>query len=106
MLDTIPTLILALILGRRPPPIPVELCDIRRHYGAHVTIRKAWVKSTTYSNPLLPDHAYAVLYEDVGTSRCSVLILARGVRSGRFIRITGNVSNGTLINVTIITLSR
>lgn len=102
MLDTI----ISLILGKGPPPIPVELCDIRRHNGAYVTIKRAWVKSTTYSNPLLPDHAYAVLYEDVGTSRCSVLILARGVRSGRFIRITGNVSNGTLINTTTITLSR
>lgn len=102
MLDTM----LALILGKRPPPIPINLCDIRRHNGAYVTIRRAWVKSTTYSNRLLPNHAYAFLYEDVGTSRCSVLILARGVRSGRFIQITGNVSNGTLINVTIITLSR
>ena len=95
---------LALILGRRPPPIPVELCDIKRHNGAHVTIRKAWVKSTTYSNPLLPDHAYALLYEGAGTSRCSILILARGVRSGRFIEVTGNVSNGTLNNVTFKTL--
>ena len=102
MLDTL----LALILGRRPPPIPVELCDIKHHNGAHVTIRKAWVKSTTYSNPLLPDHAYALLYEGAGTSRCSILILARGVRSGRFIEVTGNVSNGTLINTTTITLSR
>lgn len=102
MLDTM----LALILGKRPPPIPVNLCDIRRHNGARVTIRRAWVKSTTYSNRLLPNHAYALLYEDVGTSRCSVLILARGVRSGRFIQVTGNVSNGTLINVTIITLNR
>lgn len=101
MLDTM----LALILGKRPPPIPVNLCDIRRHNGSLVTTR-AWVKSTTYSNRLLPNHAYALLYEDVGTSRCSVLILARGVRRGRSIQITGNVSNGTLINVTIITLSR
>ena len=100
MLDTI----LSLILGNRPPPIPVELCDIKRHNGAHVTIRKAWVKSTTYSNPLLPDHAYALLYEGAGTSRCSILILARGVRSGRFIEVTGNVSNGTLNNVTFKTL--
>lgn len=100
MLDTL----LALILGRRPPPIPVELCDIKHHNGAHVTIRKAWVKSTTYSNPLLPDHAYALLYEGAGTSRCSILILARGVRSGRFIEVTGNVSNGTLNNVTFKTL--
>ena len=100
MLDTL----LALILGRRPPPIPVELCDIKHHNGAHVTIRKAWVKSTTYSNPLLPDHAYALLYEGAGTSRCSVLILARRIRSGRFIEVTGNVSNGTLINVTFKTL--
>ena len=104
MLDTIPTLILALILERRPPPIPVDLCDIRRHNGAYVTIRRAWVKSTTYSNPLLPDHAYALLYEGAGTSRCSVLILARRIRSGRFIEVTGNVSNGTLINVTFKTL--
>ena len=102
MLDTL----LAIILGKRPPPIPVDLCDIRRHNGAYVTIRRALVKSTTYSNPLLPDHAYVLLYEDAGTSRCSILILARGVRSGRFIQVTGNVSNGTLINVTIITLSR
>lgn len=101
MLDTI----LSLILGNRPPPIPVELCDIRRHNGSLVTA-KAWVKSTTYSNPLLPNHAYVLLYEGAGTSRCSILILARGVRSGRFIEVTGNVSNGTLINVTIITLSR
>lgn len=101
MLDTI----LALILGKGPPPIPVGLCDIRRYNGARVTTR-AWVKSTTYSNPLLPNHAYVLLHEDAGTSRCSVLILARGVRSGRFIQVTGNVSNGTLINVTIITLSR
>ena len=100
MLDTL----LALILGRRPPPIPVELCDIKHHNGAHVTIRKAWVKSTTYSNPLLPNHAYVLLYEDAGTSRCEVLIPARGVRSGRFIEVTGNVSNGTLINVTFKTL--
>jgi hypothetical protein len=100
VLDTI----LSLILGNRPPPIPVELCDIKRHNGAHVTIRKAWVKSTTYSNPLLPNRAYAVLYEDVGTSRCSVLILARRIRSGRFIEVTGNVSNGTLNNVTFKTL--
>jgi len=102
VLDTM----LALILGKGPPPISVDLCDIRRHNGSLVTIRRAWVKSTTYSNPLLPNHAYALLYEDVGTSRCSILILARGVRSGRFIQVTGNVSNGTLINVTIITLSR
>lgn len=102
MLDTM----LALILGKRPPPIPVNLCDIRRHNGAYVTIRRAWVKSTTYSNRLLPNHAYALLYEDAGTSRCGVLILARAVRSGRFIQVTGNVSNGTLINVTIITLNR
>lgn len=94
---------LALILGRRPPPIPVELCDIRRHNGSLVTA-KAWVKSITYSNPLLPDHAYALLYEGAGTSRCSVLILARRIRSGRFIEVTGNVSNGTLINVTFKTL--
>jgi hypothetical protein len=100
VLDTL----LALILGRRPPPIPVELCDIKHHNGAHVTIRKAWVKSTTYSNPLLPDHAYALLYEGAGTSRCSVLILARRIRSGRFIEVTGNVSNGTLNNVTFKTL--
>jgi hypothetical protein len=100
VLDTI----LSLILGNRPPPIPVELCDIKRHNGAHVTIRKAWVKSTTYSNPLLPNHAYALLYEDAGTSRCSVLILARRIRSGRFIEVTGNVSNGTLNNVTFKTL--
>ncbi len=100
MLDTL----LALILGRRPPPIPVELCDIKHHNGAHVTIRKAWVKSTTYSNPLLPNHAYVLLYEGAGTSRCSVLILARRIRSGRFIEVTGNVSNGTLINVTFKTL--
>ena len=99
MLDTL----LALILGRRPPPIPVELCDIRRHNGSLVTA-KAWVKSTTYSNPLLPNHAYVLLYEGAGTSRCSILILARGVRSGRFIEVTGNVSNGTLINVTFKTL--
>jgi hypothetical protein len=98
--------ILALILGKGPPPISVDLCDIRRHNGSLVTIRRAWAKSTTYSNLLLPDHAYVLLYEDVGTSRCSVLILARGVRRGRFIQVTGNVSNGTLINVTIITLSR
>ena len=101
MLDTV----LALILGNRPPPIPVGLCDIRRHNGSYVTIEKAWAKSTTYSNPLLPDHAYAVLYEDVGTSRCSVLISVEGVRSLKFIQVTGNVSNGTLINVTIITLN-
>jgi hypothetical protein len=100
VLDTL----LALILGRRPPPIPVELCDIKHHNGAHVTIRKAWVKSTTYSNPLLPNHAYVLLYEGAGTSRCSVLILARRIRSGRFIEVTGNVSNGTLINVTFKTL--
>lgn len=99
MLDTI----LSLILGNRPPPIPVELCDIRRHNGSLVTA-KAWVKSTTYSNPLLPNHAYALLYEDAGTSRCSVLILARRIRSVRFIEVTGNVSNGTLINVTFKTL--
>lgn len=99
MLDTL----LALILGKGPPPIPVGLCDIRRHNGSLVTA-KAWVKSTTYSNPLLPDHAYALLYEDAGTSRCSVLILARRIRSGRFIEVTGNVSNGTLINVTFKTL--
>ena len=100
MLDTI----LSLILGNRPPPIPVELCDIKRHNGAHVTIRKAWVKSITYSNPSLPNHAYVLLYEGAGTSRCSILILARGVRSGRFIEVTGNVSNGTLNNVTFKTL--
>ena len=82
----------------------MELCNIKHHNGAHVTIKKAWVKSTTYSNPLLPDHAYALLYEDAGTSRCSVLILARRIRSGRFIEVTGNVSNGTLINVTFKTL--
>ncbi len=99
MLDTI----ISLILGNRPPPIPVELCDIRRHNGSLVTA-KAWVKSTTYSNPLLPNHAYVLLYEDAGTSRCSVLILARRIRSGRFIEVTGNVSNGTLINVTFKTL--
>ena len=99
MLDTL----LALILGKGPPPIPVGLCDIRRHNGSLVTA-KAWVKSTTYSNPLLPNHAYALLYEDAGTSRCSVLILARRIRSGRFIEVTGNVSNGTLINVTFKTL--
>jgi len=99
VLDTL----LALILGRRPPPIPVELCDIRRYNGAHVTTR-AWVKSTTYSNPTLPNHAYVLLYEDAGTSRCSLLILARRIRSGRFIEVTGNVSNGTLINVTFKTL--
>lgn len=99
MLDTI----ISLILGKGPPPIPVGLCDIRRHNGSLVTA-KAWVKSTTYSNPLLPDHAYALLYEGAGTSRCSILILARGVRSGRFIEVTGNVSNGTLINVTFKTL--
>lgn len=96
-------IILALILGKRPPPIPVDLCDIRRYNGARVTTR-AWVKSTTYSNPLLPNHAYAVLHEDAGTSRCEVLILARGVRSRTRIQITGNVSNGTLINVTFKTL--
>jgi hypothetical protein len=101
VLDTV----LALILGNRPPPIPVGLCDIRRHNGSYVTIEKAWAKSTTYSNPLLPNHAYVLLYEGAGTSRCSILILARGVRSGRFIQVTGNVSNGTLINVTIITLN-
>jgi hypothetical protein len=99
VLDTI----ISLILGNRPPPIPVELCDIRRHNGSLVTA-KAWVKSTTYSNPLLPNHAYVLLYEDAGTSRCSVLILARRIRSGRFIEVTGNVSNGTLINVTFKTL--
>jgi hypothetical protein len=99
VLDTI----ISLILGKGPPPIPVGLCDIRRHNGSLVTA-KAWVKSTTYSNPLLPDHAYALLYEDVGTSRCSVLILARRIRSGRFIEVTGNVSNGTLNNVTFKTL--
>lgn len=99
MLDTI----ISLILGKGPPPIPVGLCDIRRHNGSLVTA-KAWVKSTTYSNPLLPDHAYALLYEDAGTSRCSVLILARRIRSGRFIEVTGNVSNGTLNNVTFKTL--
>jgi hypothetical protein len=99
VLDTI----ISLILGKGPPPIPVGLCDIRRHNGSLVTA-KAWVKSTTYSNPLLPDHAYALLYEDVGTSRCSVLILAKRIRSGRFIEVTGNVSNGTLINVTFKTL--
>ncbi len=99
MLDTI----ISLILGKGPPPIPVGLCDIRRHNGSLVTA-KAWVKSTTYSNPLLPDHAYALLYEGAGTSRCSILILARGVRSGRFIEVTGNVSNGTLNNVTFKTL--
>jgi hypothetical protein len=99
VLDTI----ISLILGKGPPPIPVGLCDIRRHNGSLVTA-KAWVKSTTYSNPLLPDHAYALLYEGAGTSRCSILILARGVRSGRFIEVTGNVSNGTLINVTFKTL--
>ncbi len=99
MLDTI----ISLILGKGPPPIPVGLCDIRRHNGSLVTA-KAWVKSTTYSNPLLPDHAYALLYEDAGTSRCSVLILARRIRSGRFIEVTGKVSNGTLINVTFKTL--
>ena len=99
MLDTI----ISLILGKGPPPIPVGLCDIRRHNGSLVTA-KAWVKSTTYSNPLLPDHAYALLYEDVGTSRCSVLILAKRIRSGRFIEVTGNVSNGTLNNVTFKTL--
>lgn len=99
MLDTL----LALILGKGPPPIPVGLCDIRRHNGSLVTA-KAWVKSTTYSNPLLPNHAYALLYEDAGTSRCSVLILARRIRSGRFIEVTGKVSNGTLINVTFKTL--
>jgi hypothetical protein len=99
VLDTI----LSLILGKGPPPIPVGLCDIRRHNGSLVTA-KAWVKSTTYSNPLLPNHAYALLYEDAGTSRCSVLILARRIRSGRFIEVTGNVSNGTLINVTFKTL--
>ena len=100
MLDTI----LAFILGKRPPPIPEELCDIRRHNGAYVTIKRAWAKSTTYSNPLLPNHAYALLYEDVGTSRCSVLISVEGVRSLKFIQVTGNVSNGTLINVTFKTL--
>jgi hypothetical protein len=100
VLDTL----LALILGRRPPPIPVELCDIRRHNGAYVTIKRAWAKSTTYSNPLLPNHAYALLYEDVGTSRCSVLISVEGVRSLKFIQVTGNVSNGTLNNVTFKTL--
>jgi hypothetical protein len=99
VLDTL----LALILGKGPPPIPVGLCDIRRHNGSLVTA-KAWVKSTTYSNPLLPNHAYALLYEDAGTSRCSVLILARRIRSGRFIEVTGKVSNGTLINVTFKTL--
>jgi hypothetical protein len=99
VLDTI----ISLILGKGPPPIPVGLCDIRRHNGSLVTA-KAWVKSTTYSNPLLPDHAYALLYEDAGTSRCSVLILARRIRSGRFIEVTGNVSNGTLNNVTFKTL--
>jgi hypothetical protein len=99
VLDTI----ISLILGKGPPPIPVGLCDIRRHNGSLVTA-KAWVKSTTYSNPLLPDHAYALLYEGAGTSRCSILILARGVRSGRFIEVTGNVSNGTLNNVTFKTL--
>jgi hypothetical protein len=99
VLDTI----ISLILGKGPPPIPVGLCDIRRHNGSLVTA-KAWVKSTTYSNPLLPDHAYALLYEDAGTSRCSVLILARRIRSGRFIEVTGKVSNGTLINVTFKTL--
>jgi hypothetical protein len=100
VLDTI----LAFILGKGPPPIPVELCDIRRHNGAYVTIKRAWAKSTTYSNPLLPNHAYALLYEDVGTSRCSVLISVEGVRSLKFIQVTGNVSNGTLINVTFKTL--
>jgi hypothetical protein len=99
VLDTI----ISLILGKGPPPIPVGLCDIRRHNGSLVTA-KAWVKSTTYSNPLLPNHAYALLYEDAGTSRCSVLILARRIRSDRFIQVTGNVSNGTLINVTFKTL--
>jgi hypothetical protein len=99
VLDTI----ISLILGKGPPPIPVGLCDIRRHNGSLVTA-KAWVKSTTYSNPLLPNHAYALLYEDAGTSRCSVLILARRIRSGRFIEVTGNVSNGTLNNVTFKTL--
>jgi hypothetical protein len=99
VLDTI----ISLILGKGPPPIPVGLCDIRRHNGSLVTA-KAWVKSTTYSSPLLPNHAYALLYEDAGTSRCSVLILARRIRSGRFIEVTGNVSNGTLINVTFKTL--
>jgi hypothetical protein len=99
VLDTI----ISLILGKGPPPIPVGLCDIRHHNGSLVTA-KAWVKSTTYSNPLLPNHAYALLYEDAGTSRCSVLILARRIRSGRFIEVTGNVSNGTLINVTFKTL--
>jgi hypothetical protein len=99
VLDTI----ISLILGKGPPPIPVGLCDIRRHNGSLVTA-KAWVKSTTYSNPLLPNHAYALLYEDAGTSRCSVLILARRIRSGRFIEVTGKVSNGTLINVTFKTL--
>lgn len=97
MLDTI----LALILGKGPPPIPVGLCDIRRYNGARVTTR-AWVKSTTYSNPLLPNHAYVLLHEDAGTSRCEVLILARGVRSRTRIQITGNVSNGTLTNVTLV----
>lgn len=97
MLDTM----LALILGKRPPPIPVDLCDIRRYNGARV-ITRAWVKSTTYSNPLLPNHAYAVLHEDAGTSRCEVLILARGVRSRTRIQITGNVNNGTLTNVTLV----
>jgi hypothetical protein len=99
VLDTI----ISLILGKGPPPIPVGLCDIRRHNGSLVTA-KAWVKSTTYSNPLLPNHAYVLLYEDAGTSRCSVLILARRIRSGRFIEVTGKVSNGTLINVTFKTL--
>lgn len=94
-------IILALILGKRPSPIPVDLCDIRRYNGARVTTR-AWVKSTTYSNPLLPNHAYVLLHEDAGTSRCEVLILARGVRSRTRIQITGNVSNGTLTNVTLV----
>ena len=94
-------IILAILrLGEGPPPIPVGLCDIRHHNGAYVTTR-AWVKSTRYSNPLLPNHAYATLYENAGTSRCSVLILVRGVRSRTFIQITGNVSNGTLTNVTL-----
>jgi hypothetical protein len=45
-----------------------------------------------------------VLFRSVGTSRCSVLISVEGVRSLKFIQVTGNVSNGTLINVTFKTL--